>query len=157
MSDASSDPWGRLCEQSELHVVLLLYGLVSSAFWTGMIVIVTGLARAGHTVFAFAMFSSWLAVSAPAVTAQLCTFFRWLTTFRASQVRTTRSAVDIGEAPGATLLTRLVGGIVSATSPFAAWSAVALYDRETMGRPFAVIAAETKRDIAALTTAVGRF
>lgn len=157
MSDHTRDAWEQLFTQCELTVALLLYNAMMMAFWTGVYVTGASLINSGHAAIAYGFLAGWLLVSAPVIAIQVRTFFYWLPRMGVNQTEPVPALIDVGPMSGTTPLERLLGGVISASSPFAACSVGALYHLVPVARPFDLFALETKRDISALAMAIDRL
>jgi|HubBroStandDraft_6_1064221.scaffolds.fasta_scaffold22653_6 hypothetical protein len=156
MRDAVNGAKDRLFAQAELHVVLILYNTSLCTFWGGVIAVGIGLRNAGYGGLIFVFVAAWLGISAPVLHAQTLTILDFLKRGWSGTSELVPWIIEVPDPEVISLLTRVIAGITSATSPLAGLSAVALYDLVPVGRPFALLPLKTRLETKVMAVAFSR-
>jgi hypothetical protein len=142
---------------AELVVVLLFYGAVAGAFWTGVIVGASALTDAGYGGLALVLLGIWSIVGAPVLYVQVGTM---LDVIGRTLIGHTGIVPGVVALPGPSSIPkwiRLLGAVISMTAPTASLSALALDVLLAPSRPFALLGLKTRLETKAMATAVDRL
>jgi len=141
------DPWNALLTWAELLVLLILYSVLSGAFWAGVTIALSWAWKFSYGVPALILLGTWVLIGIPTVYAQVVMIADAVGHILIDYVGTVPRLIDPPRRWPVSPPLKFLVWMLSLTSPLGGTSALCLYSVAPVQRPFDIIGLKARAEV----------